>query len=257
MALDLYAGSLAKYYSRDWETPIARLARENGWSYQTAYSGDVPDWLDRQAAQLKVSAFIANLEERSRRSNGGSVNWNDNIEHWIALQLHRQCLDALILVAAYLKRTDLVRPMSLPKSVEADPAYAEAAAGGYYNGILAILEAQMFIPAESHLFAIMKDPMGWDLAVTTTRNLRDALAMLNKKNWNSNAQVETWLDRGPPEWGASLKERSIRIPWKSEFKQSPVVETVNLMHCAEYGFAVFSSLLNFAEEHKVAIRHDA
>jgi len=38
MGLDLYSGSLSKFYAREYETPQARFAKENNLPHQTLYA---------------------------------------------------------------------------------------------------------------------------------------------------------------------------------------------------------------------------
>ena len=34
MGLDIYAGTLTRYYSHNWKTVVQQWAEENGWSFQ-------------------------------------------------------------------------------------------------------------------------------------------------------------------------------------------------------------------------------
>ena len=39
MGLDIYAGTLTRYYSHNWKTITQQLAEENGWGFQKITPG--------------------------------------------------------------------------------------------------------------------------------------------------------------------------------------------------------------------------
>ena len=82
MGLDIYAGTLTRYYSNDWKTSIQRFAEDHGKEYSRVspdgseydlgpkdpelYRDDVGEWMD----------YI--LESLERDGGGSHGRWNDD-----------------------------------------------------------------------------------------------------------------------------------------------------------------------------------
>jgi hypothetical protein len=62
MGLDVYVGSLTRYYRRDWETFIQQAGRETGMTVQMVYLNE-PDTDDEILSEEETRAAI--LEWRS------------------------------------------------------------------------------------------------------------------------------------------------------------------------------------------------
>ena len=82
MGLDIYAGTLTRYYSNDWKTSIQRFAEDHGKEYSMVspdgseydlgpkdpelYRDDVGEWMDYR------------LESLERDGGGSHGRWNDD-----------------------------------------------------------------------------------------------------------------------------------------------------------------------------------
>lgn len=255
MSLDLYAGPLARYYSRDWETPQQRFAREQGMAYEVAYVGEPPTWLTREEAVAKVEEFRATVAAKVGEKVAG---WSEEHPSYLAHQLHAKARDALLLVAAYNHRKDLDRPKTAPPALAADPAYAEASQRGYYLGPMAILEAHIFLPSDENKIFLVRDPMGREQVVTTTSNLRYALETLASEAWASHVEPSAWFARGDQAPGKVLLEKPSFLPWNKKWVEvdAPAVDDV-VRYDAEYAFGCFAVMLPYAETHQVPLRTDA
>lgn len=193
MSLDLYCGSLSKYYSRQFETPQARVAREKGLEYRLVYEGEPVDWPDSDDAGRRVDDFQSRIQEK----NAAVTSWEDDNPNYFAEQLFDYSLNGLLLACAYHYRPELTRPASSLNGLSGDPAYDEAVDREYYFGPLAISEAHLYVPADVDALLMCKDPMGWDIVVTTTSNLRYALDWSRKNIWNGETDVDLWFKEGP------------------------------------------------------------
>lgn len=257
MSLDIYVGSLSKYYCRDFETPQARFAREENISYQLIYAGDAPKWLSKKDAPATIENFRKTIADHTQAEM--ATNWREDIEEYFAEQLFDEARNALVMVAAYQNRLDLQRPLKMPENYQDDPAISEAYEKKYYFGSMAILESALWLTGDEALMCAIKDPMGWDIFVNTQGNLQRTLNELAKEVWSDRVDVEGWFLRGvaPKQGGVTMHKRKIRLPWQSKYKEEREKEPENsLMWNAEYAFSVFWKALEFAKRLRVPIRLD-
>ena len=256
MSLDIYAGSLAKYYSRDFETPQARFARENGIDYQLVYAGEAPAWPSVNSATAIIDGFCNNIA--SHTEGKARADWDDDVSDYFAEQLFEEARNALVLLAAYQNREDLVLPSKMPRDFDKDLAYSEAVEKAYYIGPMATFESALWLPIEDELLFMIDDPMGWKIVVNTHGNLEKALSALAAEVWSDKTDVAGWFERGPaPGRGATMQKRKFRLPWQSEHvKKQEEEPDGSLLWNAEYAFSVFTKALDFARKRRVPIRID-
>jgi len=84
MALDIYVGSLTRYYAQDWETAGARAAREMGASYEVvrAQSQPAEDAVtDPAVIQEAVVGWRASLEAGLRQHLTEGLSWDEEHRH--------------------------------------------------------------------------------------------------------------------------------------------------------------------------------
>ena len=63
MGLDIYAGTLTRYYSHNWKTVVQQWAEENGWGFQTITpDGEATD-NEEEMSPAEVQAVVENGRE--------------------------------------------------------------------------------------------------------------------------------------------------------------------------------------------------
>lgn len=254
MSLDLYAGPLWRFYTRDFETPQQRMAREQGLEHRFIYDGEPIPWPDIATCKASLSGLQADI--------GANLNiapadcWNEDCETYHTEQLLDDARAALALVSAYMYRPELRRPDRMPDDIETDPAYSEAPEKGYLVGLIASFEATLWLPCLSEELVFVTDPMEWRFLTTGLTRLESGLATLKREIWNGKTDVDAWLERGAAP-GRGWSEKKVINPetgaeeWVTEREE----EAENsVLWNAEYGFAVFSKALDFARTHNVPIR---
>lgn len=258
MSLDLYCGSFAKFYSRDFETPQFRFCRENNMEYRLVIEGEPIDWFTPENAEERAEAFIRQLNTKLKDSNHPACEWDDSQQPYLTEQLFERSLNSLILVAAYSHRPDLRCPEHLPDDLEADQAYSESTLQKYYIGPMAILESHVFLPSTADALFFSESPIGFDISVTTTANLKFALKRLAEGRWKNSIDPESWFNRGPaPGGGKSYVEEKSLLPWRKkwrEVQEHPPADS--LSWDAEYAFGCISRLLQFSERTGLPILKD-
>lgn len=259
MGLDVYAGTLVRFYSRDWERAVQRFAREQGLNYSEVYTdGIVPDWPDKKQAVEMVSGFRDRLQDQFGGEISDVASWSEEECSYDTDKIDYNGRNSLVFLAAYLNRPELTLPDMLPADLDADQAYSEAVNQKYYTGAMSILECGVFLPSQRTGLFITENPMGVEQVVTTTQSLRWALDWLSDKVWSGDTKPEEWRKRGLTTGGGKvLKQARGLLPWRKKFveiEEPPVPNT--LKHNAEFGFGVLTAMLAFSDQYNVPILMD-
>ena len=119
MALDVYVGTLTRYYTREWENVAQRQAREQGLKY-TLISPDGPwDKLEKPDP-TEVSTVIERWREALNQGLGENISqplsWDESANApYFTDRPSYQGYSGLQLWAAYAAKSDAAAPTSLPK----------------------------------------------------------------------------------------------------------------------------------------------
>ena len=60
MGLDIYAGTLTRYYSHNWKTVVQQWAEENGWGFQKITPDGEPADNGEELSPAEVQAAVEN-----------------------------------------------------------------------------------------------------------------------------------------------------------------------------------------------------
>jgi hypothetical protein len=258
VGLDLYAGTLTRYYSGKWLTTVQQASKEMGIPVSVDYASGAAPWLPPERAAAAVAEFATQLSKRWGARHSCFARppiWNeDQSTPYLTEKPDHDGIRSLVLVAAYLERSDLRRPQVLPVSLDLDPAYAEAMHRGYYIGPMAVFEAQLFLPGDASFLVVQRDPLGATRYITSIGDLKQVIADVNGRSWNASPELlEAWRKRGLCSSGPVQKV------WKVDPQQGmKVVEEPNLVvdkveHNAQFAMGCFWRLCEFAETHNVPI----
>jgi hypothetical protein len=257
MGLDLYAGTVTRYLTGNWQT-IAQ--REFG--ARIIYADGEAPWIIHNEAVATVSAWKEYL--RSAFKEFADLSWNESEEApYDSDKPDHEGRQALVLWTAYIHRPDLQRPKSRIVDSESDPAYEQAVDQKYYFGPMAVLESQVFIPSPVPFWTFGKNWNGDDCAIATTAQLRAALDFVNSNSWRAQRDdFKQWrLDGLPTDAVYEEVERRSFWPWR----KNPVKKYIKkdlpppgdwFQQAAQHGYAIYFSLLEFSEQHGVPILVD-
>ena len=68
MGLDIYAGTLTRYYSHNWKTVVQQWAEENGWGFQKITpDGEAAD-NEEEMSPAEVQAAVENWRDQILRA---------------------------------------------------------------------------------------------------------------------------------------------------------------------------------------------
>ncbi|MCZ6787376.1 MAG: hypothetical protein O7E54_09445 [Planctomycetota bacterium] len=209
MGLDVYVGSLTRYYCRDWETIVQQMARGTGKKVEVVRvidnAQDAND--DPDQVRAAVLAWRAKLAEALKEVLVGGLDWREDDEApYFTDKPAWDCYGDLLLWAAYEENPDLPRP---EKSVEAwseDPAYTRSndkdAASRYPNLVKGV---EVWLPADFSFTFRGPDAGGEETTFGSSAGLQRELELLNDRTWKADdAALQAWRKKGS-ESGAPLE----------------------------------------------------
>jgi hypothetical protein len=226
MALDVYVGSLTRYYTGDWENVAERSDRARGSGAQVGRRRDAANmrsavlaWREALAASLG-SALAMGLdwdEVPEAPHFTGRPGWDG--------------FGSLVLWAAYAEHPALRRPERLPEEWDDDPALVRCnAEGSRYSHLVRNVELWLPIPFDFTFEG--QDVDGRRIVMGSVATLARQLGELNGLTWKAReGDVARWAAEMPPE-RAMLEAK------------------------ARYAFAVLGDLLRRASEHRLPMKLD-
>lgn len=126
MALDLYAGTLTRYWRGDWENAGARQAREQGLSYVRIDAGAAGEQ-EAPASAEEIRSVVLDwrgaISAALEKSGIAPLDWDESDGRpYFTDRPQWDAYGALKLWAAYAEHTDLTPPAVLPENWPDDPA---------------------------------------------------------------------------------------------------------------------------------------
>ncbi len=237
MGLDVYVGTLSRYYTGQWETIVQQYGREAGMAVRVVRPSDArlgffARIFDRLRPTPNVHRQVARWQEKLSQLAGTTITWDDseNREYFTDKPAW-DCYGALLLWAAYEEHGATNFPDTAERWHE-DPVYEIAARDGASKYIQLLSGAEIWVPAD---FARPFDAptLAGNVAVVgSVPRLHDQLKALNAATWGADADtLETWRQEGS-EFGASL------------------------LKSAQFGFAVLAGLVELAVQHRLPVKLD-
>jgi len=181
--LDLYVGTLTRYYGSD---------------------GQAPDDDTRLSVLMWRDSLSLALEEHLE----DPLDWDESAAapHFTA-ELGWQAYSALLLWAAYAEHPELPRPEAATAEWEADPAYRASNAEGlasHYGQLL--YGPELWLPCSFGFTFHAEDVCGDQVTIGSSVALLAELQALNAATLRAETATRAaWLHAGPPQGEASLE----------------------------------------------------
>ena len=191
MALDVYVGSLARYYAGEWENIAEKAARERGVQYQISRPGGSADRLkDPQRIPPAVLAWRAALSDSLGSKIALPLDWDEALE--VPYFTGRPGWDgfgSLVLWAAYAEHPALRRPATLPEEWDNDPALMRSNVAGFRSRYSHLVRnVELWLPSPFEFTFEGEDIDGRRVVVGSTTTLRRQLDDLNAATWKADGQ---------------------------------------------------------------------
>ncbi len=239
MALDVYVGSLTRYYAGDWESAAERVARARlkGRERASPRPRERASRALRDSARLRprILAWRDALGQSLGANVAGPLDWDESDEApYFSAQPGWDGFGSLVLWAAYAEHKKLRRPTVLPEEWDDDPALLRCNADGFRSRFSHLVRnVELWLPSAFPFTFEGDDVDGRRIVIGSAKTLSRQLADLNAATWkvDDEAEAASW-GRRPPLPDAALE-------WK-----------------ARYAFAVLTGLARHAVEHQLPMKLD-
>lgn len=200
LGLDIYVGTLTRYYIGDWDAAVAPGGRSPAEETMLVRIGDngheTPDpvevredilqwreWMNQEVDLL--DGVLDWPEERDVPYYTDKPTW----QAWGALQLW----------AAYEEHRGLERPASMPEAWVDDPAYQASQDEEFESRYPHLLfGVQVWLPVRMEGVFDAPDAYGDDFRYGSVPELLEELEELNARTWRADdAALRTWREAGP------------------------------------------------------------
>jgi hypothetical protein len=235
MALDVYVGSLTRYYSGDWENAAEKIARERGVPFRVA-GADEPKDKTKEANRIRPSiiAWRRKLGDALGGRIPSRLDWDESAEApYFTARPGWDGFGSLVLWAAYSEHPALRRPGRLPEEWDDDTALVRCNAEGFKSkfGHL-VRNVELWLPSAFTLTFEAEDASGRKTVIGSSETLAHQLVELNASTWRADlGTIQGWGRKAP-------------------------ADDDGLETHAQYACAVILNLVNFANEHTLPIKLD-
>jgi hypothetical protein len=208
MALDVYVGSLTRYYAGNWQNVADRIARERGGSTEAGQPGvaGAPK-KDRDRIQASILTWRRTLDAALAPHLAEPLAWNESPEApWFTGRPDWNGFGALVLWAAYAEQPTLRRPATLPRDWDDDVGLVRSNAEGFRSRYSHLVRnVELWLPTGLD-FTFEGDAVdGRRIIVGSSMTLRRQLGELNATTWKMAEEEMAALAGGRPPARASLE----------------------------------------------------
>jgi len=208
MGLDVYVGSLTRYYSGQWETIVQRSAREDGIRFSVVRPDSPPDALTNPAdVEPIILAWRTGLQNGLAPHGNIVLNWSEQFEApYFTDKPAWDCYAALVLWAAYDEHPETRRATVAPDDWSTDPAYKLSIAPGFRSRYSQLIsDTEMWLPVEFDFIFMAPDPAEKKMGIGSSSRLLKQLNDLNQRTWQAGeSTLADWRRQGA-DHGAPLE----------------------------------------------------
>jgi hypothetical protein len=227
MAVDLYVGTLTRYYTNQWENVAQKMARERGLKYSTISPQTAKEEAETDPTKVEIALqhWQRNVSEALCGAGGSEVAWQEGLgPPYFTDRIGWEPLFAVMLWAACIE-LGKAPPSVVPNDMANDPVLMQCLADSAKYQVTAFLNAQFWLPAEFIFFARFPSPAGDEVGVASVDALLFALEKINEQSWRTQ------------EWREWLKD---------DFSDRTILETP-----AKYGFALLANMATEAKANRL------
>lgn len=227
MLIELYVGTLTRYYSEQWQngltrsgepTPFSGPRNPNRVNDPVELQGIIAGWLEE--ASLKLKEHLAE-----------PLSWREGMnEAWDVADLGFDGYGGAMLLAAYSVTGCTPRPPSFSKHWGKDPAMELIRQSKNRNPVWELMNCNLWMPCNFQFGIGLNDPAGQPMRAGSLDLLWSALLALNEGNWNaSHEEILSW--------------NSLALQEGTDFDTQ-----------ARFGFSVFYRMCAMARERRLPLK---
>ena len=258
MGLDIYAGTLTRYYSHNWKTVVQQWAEENGYAFNRITPDGEPADNEEELSAAEVQAAVENWRDQilnaiSQPGQPPYAPWPENNESpYYTDKPDWDAFGAMLLAAACHTYEEPV-----PPTVEKDWNFGEhplvARVAADQERVWSLFRgATWWLPLPDAFFFQAPLPTDDTAAIGTVGGLRKELEKLNQLAWQADEDtILDWADtEGYPADGTVGPDGQYS---KADISEHTQYDTQSL---AKFAFSMFWRAMRFAEEQQVPILLD-
>jgi hypothetical protein len=186
MALDIYVGSLTRYYVGKWETAGARYAREQGIPYQTVrpHPESHDAVTDPVVVKEAVQGWRSSLEAGLRQHLSTGLSWEEEADS--PYFTDRPAWDGyagLVLLAAHTECPEFPLPECATAEWDKDDAYQAAASRDFKSRFSHLYDVVIWLPCRFSFKFKAPDAVGTQVWFGSSLELLDELRRLNEETY--------------------------------------------------------------------------
>ena len=259
MGLDIYSGTLTRYYSHNWENIVQQLSEEYGHKcVMTDGCGNEIKAIDDKSEIALIRETVTKWADNIAASTDPPIPtplWDETSDcDYYTDKPDWEAFGALVMLQAYVSLN-----RRLPEYVESgwnafeDPTVKEAASKKIVNSLLS--EVALWLPIPDKAIFITAYPTGDEGSISTVALLKQELEELNRQLWNADeATILSWRN---DKYYVPVKQQKPNLILgfirRTKNASKEKYRTEDLAQCA---YSMLYQAVCFAEEHQVPILLD-
>ena len=234
MALDVYVGSVIRYYAGDWESIADKKEKRTRSKARTKATRARSDpGKESERIRKAVLGWRDGMKRALRQHLAEPLDWAETTEApWFTGRPGWNGFGSLVLWAAYAEQPGLRRPAALPEEWDDDPALVRSNADGFRSRYSHLVRnVELWLPCAFDFTFEGENVDGRRIIVGSSTTLGRQLGELNAATWKMDAGELVALAKDQPAGSA--------------------LET-----CARHALAVMSGLARHAVKHRLPMKLD-
>jgi len=250
MGLDIYVGSLTRYYNRNWKTATEQWAEENGIGYERIEPESEEDLLPPEQVQDIMCHWRDSVLSVIASSAGQMEPWTEDNEapYWTE-KPDWPAYGALLLYAA-AKVYGESYPTTVPKNWDyTQEALIQRAQADTQMSWSLFKGAEWWLPVEVPLLLKGETPVGSMIPISTAGALMLELLRINELGWKADEEtVLSWMKTEGYPVDATVEQGNM-----GTVTEHTQYSTVSL---ARYAYSILWQAAKFSLQNKVPILLD-
>lgn len=234
MGLDVYVGTLTRYYARQWETIVQRTGREQGFAVEVQRQHVNDAVTDPADLEPVLISWRDTLSDALSTHLSGPLRWDEGMgPEYFTDRPGWDCYGSLLVWAAHEEHAGTDLPSTAIENWTQHPAFMLSRAEGFRSRYGQLLHgAEFWLPAAFEFTFTAQDPAGNEIIFGSTDTLLQQLRTLNERTWGANGH---------------------RL---AEWRRAGVVDGGPFETAARFGFAVLYDLAERAAERRLPMKLD-
>lgn len=258
MGLDVYAGTLTRYYAHNWKTAVQQWADENGITYVHITPDGNAQSVEEKISPAEVRKAMEDWRDQilaalTQPGQEAYAPWQeDNERPYFTDKPDWDAFGAMLLVAACYSYGEPV-PATIPKNWVFSEHPLIMRLSKDTEKIWSLLRgATWWLPLPGSFMFQAPLPTGDQAMIATTGALRKELEKLNAIAWQADeGTIQSWrLTEGYP---AEEMVRADKLRSQADIPAQTQYDTQSL---AKFAFSIFYEALRFSEEYNMPILLD-